>query len=173
MPFCCSIAFSKHVKLCFSPHSGFVIPHVKMLGGGGGGGVYWNHRVLVSVSSCICLPGFVQKIFSEQLNLLYLNLIWWSIVLSRCVVHKNWDAIFKVKVTIRTCIITIWLFQLYQCYIFSTFFSSTELRLLVDHHNPKQTLKMCFCCVKDQGHSNGSKYNLTFVRTVPSEPLKL
>ena len=34
-----------------------------------GRGVYWNHRVLVSVSSCICLPGFVQKISSEQLNL--------------------------------------------------------------------------------------------------------
>ena len=77
------------------------------MGLGGGGGVYWNHRVLVSVSSCNCLPGFVQKISSEQLNLLYLNLIWWSIVLSRCVMHKNWDAIFKVKVTIRACIITI------------------------------------------------------------------
>ena len=72
-----------------------------------GGGYNGIAVSLWSVSSCICLPGFVQKIFSEQLNLLYLNLIWWSIVLSRCVVHKNWDAIFKVKVTIRTCIITI------------------------------------------------------------------
>ena len=52
-------------------------------------------------------------------------------------------------------------------------FSSTELRLLVDHHKPKQTLKMCFCCVKGQGHSNDSKFNLMFVRMVPSEPLKL
>ena len=39
------------------------------MGLGEGGGVYWNHRVAVSVSSCICLPGFVQKISSEQLNL--------------------------------------------------------------------------------------------------------
>ena len=91
MPFCCFIAFSKHVKLCFRPLSGFVIPHIKMLGelGGGGGGegggrVYWNRRVLVSVSSCVCLLGFVQKISSGQLNLLYPSLIWWCIVLSRC-----------------------------------------------------------------------------------------
>ena len=40
----------KHVKLCFRPLSGFVLPHV---------------------------------------------------VLTRCVMHKNLDAIFKVKVTIR------------------------------------------------------------------------
>ena len=63
------------------------------------GGLYWNRRVLVSVSSSVCLPGFVQKISSEQLNLLYPNLTCWCIVLSRCVMHKNWDAIFKVKVT--------------------------------------------------------------------------
>ena len=48
-----------------------------------------------------------------------------------------------------------------------------ELSLLVDHHKPKHTLKMCYCCVKGQGHSNGSKFNLMFVRRVPSEPLKL
>ena len=38
----------------------------------------------MSTSSCICLPGFVQKISSEQLNLLYLSLMWWCIVLGRC-----------------------------------------------------------------------------------------
>ena len=110
-----------------------------------------------------CLPGFVQKTSSEQLNLLYPNLIWWCIVLSRCVMHKNWDANFKVKVTIRAYIITIWLFQLYQCYnIFWTdgvFFCFFYRTLLVDHHKPKHTLKMSCCCV-GQGYCNGSKFNL-------------
>ena len=52
-------------------------------------------------------------------------------------------------------------------------FFATELSLLVDHHKPKPTLKMCYYCVKGQGHSNGSKFNLVFVRMVPSESLKL
>ena len=53
----------------------------------------------------VCLSaGFVQKISSEQFIVLYLNLIWWCIVRRRCVMHKNWDAIFKVKVTIRAYI---------------------------------------------------------------------
>ena len=53
------------------------------------------------------------------------------------------------------------------------FFFLAKLSLLVDHHKPKHTLKMCYCCVKGQGHSNGSKFNLMFVRMVPCEPLKL
>ena len=48
-----------------------------------------------------------------------------------------------------------------------------ELSLLVDHHKPKHTLKMCDCCVNSQGHSNGSKFYLMFVRRAPSEPQKL
>ena len=70
-------------------------------GGGGGRGVYWNRRVLVSVSLSICLPGFVQKISSEQLNLLYPNLIWWCIVLSRCVMHMNWG-LYNHSMTVST-----------------------------------------------------------------------
>ena len=155
MPFYCFIAFSKHVNLCFRPLSGFVTHHVKKAGRGGGG-IYWNRRVLVSVSSNICLPGFVQKISSEQLNLLYSDLIWWCIVLSLCVMHKNWDAIFKVKVTIRAYRITIWLFQLYQCYdivslsqpphlppLFFFFFLFCNQTLLVDH----QSLNILWKCV--------------------------
>ena len=57
--------------------------------------------------------------------------------------------------------------------IFFFFFFFLELSLLVDNHKPKYTLKMCYCCVKGQGHSNGSKFNLILVWTVPSEPLKL
>ena len=88
--FCCFIAFSKHVKLCFRPLSGFVIPYVKMLveGRGVGGGILESPcpcvRLLVYLSAC-----FVQKISSEQFILLYPNLIWWCIVLRRCVTHKN------------------------------------------------------------------------------------
>ena len=89
--------------------------------------------------------------------------------------HKNWDAIVKVKVTIRAYIITILLFWCFCLFIFVCvcFVLATELSLLVDHHKPKYTLKMCYCCVKGHGHSNGSKFNLMFVRMVPSEPLKL
>ena len=64
------------------------------------GGIYWNCSVFVSISLCIRLLGFTQKIFSEQLYILYSNLVWWCVVLSWCVMQKNWDAIFKVKDTI-------------------------------------------------------------------------
>ena len=39
--------------------------------------------------------------------------------------------------------------------IFYFFIFITELILLVDDHKPEQTLKICFCCLKGQGHSNG------------------
>ena len=104
--------FLKYVKLCFRPLSGFVIPHVKILewGVGGGGVIYWNCCVLVTVSSCICLPGFVQRY--------PLNSSTFSIQ-TGCSGESSWAGvsctrigIFKVKVTIRACIIMIWLFQL-------------------------------------------------------------
>ena len=38
VPAGCFITFSEYVKLCVKRLSGFVIPHVKMLGGCGGGG---------------------------------------------------------------------------------------------------------------------------------------
>ena len=47
-----------------------------------------------------------------------------------------------------------WIDFLYYSF-FIVFF--TEFSLLVDHHKPKHTLKMCYCCVKGQGHSNGWK----------------
>ena len=138
---------------------------------GEGGRVYWNRRVLVSVSSCVCMPGFVQKISSEQLNLLYPSLIWWCIVLSRCHAQElgcylqshNKD-LYNYNMIVSTISV--------QCCCFLLLFF-TELSLLVDHHKPKHTLKMCYCCVKGQGHSNGSKFNLMFVPMVSCEPLKL
>ena len=61
----------------------------------GGGGI------LESLCPCVCLfmylsLGLCQNISSEQLNLLYPNQIWWCIVLSQYVMHKNWDVIFKI-----------------------------------------------------------------------------
>ena len=61
MPFCCFIAFSKHVKLCFRPLSGFVILHIKMLGEwgrGGGGGRRGNGEGILE-SPCPCVRLFV------------------------------------------------------------------------------------------------------------------
>ena len=72
---------------------------------------------------------------------------------------KELGPIFKVKVTVRAYIITVWLFKLYLLNWWFLFFAA-KLSLLVDHHKPKHTLKMCCCCVKGQGYSNGSKFNL-------------
>ena len=128
--------FLKYVKLCFRPLSGFVIPHVKILEWGV---IYWNCCVLVSISSCICLPGFVQRY--------PLNSSTFSIQ-TGCSGESSWAGvsctrigIFKVKVTIRACIITIWLFQLLSSEL--NFFVKPNFCLLVDHYKPKHTLKMC------------------------------
>ena len=167
MPFCCFIAFFKHVELCFRPLSDFVIPHVKMLGS-----VYWNRCVLVSISLCICLPGFVQKVSSEQFNLLYPNLIIIVVHLPETVCHAQESGcylqgqghnkgLYNHNMTVSTISSEL------------TISFATELSLLVDHHKPEHTLKICYCCVRSQSHSNGSKFNLMFVCMVPSEPLKL
>ena len=50
-------------------------------------------------------------------------------------------------------------------FFFVIFFFVTELSLLVDHHKPKHTLKICYCCVKGQGHSNGSIFYFLFFVT--------
>ena len=62
-----------------------------------------------AVSLCPSLRISVCRALSRKHPLnsstLYPNLRWWCIVLNRCVMHKNWDAIFKVKVTIRAYMI--------------------------------------------------------------------
>ena len=43
------------------------------------------------------------------------------------------------ELTVVVVFLCVWVFL---------FFVFTELSLLVDHHKPKHTLKMCYCCVK-------------------------
>ena len=57
------------------------------------------------------------------------NLVWWCIIMSQCVMQKNWFTIFNVKVTARIYIIKIWLYLLYLLNCWSvcnqTWFDST------------------------------------------------
>ena len=55
---------------------------------------------------------FVQIVFSESLNLLLPNLVWWCIIMSQIVFKKNWLAVYKVKVTVKDKIIKTWLFDM-------------------------------------------------------------
>ena len=56
----------------------------------------------------------VQMIFSDWLNLLRPNLVWWCIIMSQIVFQKDWFAVFKVKVTVMDNIIKIWLLNLWS-----------------------------------------------------------
>ena len=101
--------FKTSFRFCYTPRKNATGVCVCVCGGGGGGG---EGAILELPCPRVRLfmylsAGFVQKISSGQFDLLYPNLKWWCNVLSRYVVHKNWDAIFKVKVTIRAYIITI------------------------------------------------------------------
>ena len=51
-------------------------------------------------------------IFSESLNLLLPNLIWWCIIMSQILFQKDWFAVIKVKVTVKNNIIKTWLFNI-------------------------------------------------------------
>ena len=54
---------------------------------------------------------FVKKIFSDLLNLLLQNLVWWCIIMSQIFFQKDWFAVFKVKVTVKENVIKICLFN--------------------------------------------------------------
>ena len=54
---------------------------------------------------------------------------------------------------------------------FRTYFA-TKLRLMVDYHTPKGPVEIVYCCVKGQGHSKGSKFQL-FVQMISFEQLNL
>ena len=98
-------------EACFRPLSGFIIPRVKMLNGGGYTGIAVSLCQSLRVSQC--LPGFVQKISSEQLNLLYPDLMWPELYLLASPFKKNkknqsnYQNFFKLKeVWITTVYIT-------------------------------------------------------------------
>ena len=55
---------------------------------------------------------FVQIIFSELLNLLLPNLIWWYIIMSQIVFQKVLFAVFRVNITVKNNIIKMWLFHI-------------------------------------------------------------
>ena len=51
---------------------------------------------------------------AQPLKIFFLpNLVWWCIIMRRCVIQKNWFTILNVKVTVRAYIIKTWLFLLY------------------------------------------------------------
>ena len=60
------------------------------------GVLYWNQPCL-----SVCMSGFIQSIFSEPLNLLWPNLVWWCLIMGWSVMWNNADCFFKVKVTVR------------------------------------------------------------------------
>ena len=65
-----------------------------------------GHR---KISKCQWM--FVKKIFSDLLNLLLQNLVWWCIIMSQIFFQKDWFAVFKVKVTVKENVIKICLFN--------------------------------------------------------------
>ena len=86
----------------------------------------------------------------------------------------HYKGLYNHNVTVSTLSMLYFpmVFLVVFCFVFS-FLVFLNHTLLVDHHKPKRTLRMCYYCVKGQGHSNRSKLNLMFVRMVPSEPPKL
>ena len=60
----------------------------------------------MSVNAC------PDDFFSESLNLLLPNLVWWCIIMSQIVFQKDWFSVFKVKVTVNNNVIKIWLFNI-------------------------------------------------------------
>ena len=61
---------------------------------------------------------FVQMIFSESLNLLLPNLVWWCIIMSQIVFRKDWSAVFKIKVTVKNNLVKLWLFGIFSELLF-------------------------------------------------------
>ena len=64
----------------------------------GGGDVCWNHFVCPRVHSVS--PELLNRFFKP-------NLMWWCIIVSLCVLRKNWFTIFNVKVTARAYVIAL------------------------------------------------------------------
>ena len=155
MPFCCFIAFFKHVKLCFRPLSDFVIPHVKMLGWG------------ILESLCPCVHLFVYL----SIRLCPEGILWTAqpfVSKPEMVCHAQESGcylqgqghnkgFYNHNMTVSTISMLRYLLN---------WFVFVFLPNLV-----------CWETIISQnilwGHSNGSKCNLMLVQMIPSEPLKL
>ena len=91
---------------------------------------------------------FVQLMSSEPLNLFWSNMVWWCTIMSRGAMQKDCCANFKVKVTVRACIIKILLFFLYllNC---SSFCNQTFVDGLSSCHPKLEHLvRKCSNCFK-------------------------
>ena len=126
--------------------------------------------ITLSICSSVRVSDRVRSVSPEQLNLFWPNLVWWCIILGRCVVRKNWFTIFYVKVTVRADIIKIRLSSLYFLNCWSvgnqTWFCSTVSKAGV----PVEKLDYCS---QGQGHSEGSKCQWMFVWTIACKMLIL
>ena len=103
-----------------------------------------------------CQSMFAQMIFSESLNLLLPNLVWWCIIISQIVFQTDWFAIFKVKVTVEDNIIKIWLFD-----VLSELLIRLQLNffLMLHHHKVDCPVKRLDCSVVVQLKVTGKVQN--------------
>ena len=84
---------------------------------------------------------FVQMIFSESLNLLLPDLVWWCIIMSQIVLKKkNCSAVFKVKVTVKNNMFKICLFNIWTADPFAS-----KLGLMAHHHRVDCLVKRLDC----------------------------
>ena len=77
-----------------------------------------------------CQWMFAQMISSKPPNILFPNLVWWCIFMSRSVMQKDWLAMFMVKVTARAHMIN-WTADPF----------ATKLGLMVHYHKPMCLMK--------------------------------
>ena len=81
--------------------------------------------------------------------------------------QKDWFAIFKVKVTVRTQMIKMWQFLLYLL----NFWSISSF--VVHYYKPECLMEKFECCVHSQDHNKISQCHWVFVQMIASELLNL
>ena len=89
-----------------------------------------------------CQWMFVQVIFSESLNLLLPNLVWWCIIISQIVFQKGWCIVFKIKATVTDYVIKMWLSIFWTADPFMT-----KLGFMAHHHKLDCLVKRLDCSV--------------------------
>ena len=102
-------------------------------------------------SVCRSCPLNISRTAQSFFMIFFLpNLVWWCIIMRRCVVRKNWFTIFSVKVTARAYVIKIWHFLL--CLLTAGPFA-TKLSLIVQHHKLQCPAGKWDYFVQGQGHN--------------------